>query len=435
LIRDPIELPSEDDFKSSPNSFALPASASVVINYTGLNAAKLAINMLAWFLCASALDPTEMGYWTIFSLVIVYGPFCAAGVLSGLGRELPHEIGAGRITTALDLAGAASWLAWRLAFVFALAVAGFAIYVAVSEMAPWYVALAYGGIGALVFPTYHSRVLLRTAQKFQSLGLRELAASMVGLALVIFVYWFGLVGMAVRGLGIAVANTVSVSWRRPYAVTSKKDWPKLFHLSRVGLPIDGVTFAHSLVESLDVALLAIFGGPASVGLYALARATMTGLRVLPISVGTIYYPKMCDVLGRTGELKSQLPLIAGALGFLLLISLPAAFLVTSLLEYVVPLFLPKYVAGLEAAQWVVWAIVAGFASPLGDLFTALRRLDLYFAAIVIGGFAFVFSFVFLLSEGVLAYVAAAQAVLIRAAMTSLTQILLTIYLFVKPKSE
>lgn len=433
LAREPLEHLAEDGAVRPPYHAALSMRALKIISYMALNATKLALNMFAWFLCAAALDPTEMGYWTIFSLVMVYGPFCAVGVLSGLGREMPHDIGAGQKELALAYAGAASWFAWRLAFVFILAIAGFSAYAAVSDIAPWYVALAYGGMAGLVFPTYHARALLRTSQKFQSLGLRELLGAVVGLLLVSLVHWFGLAGMAIRGLGLAIVNLTVLTWQRPYSVVARMDMAKLRHLARVGLPIDGTSFAHSFVESLDVTLLAIAGGPASVGLYALARATMNGLRVLPISIGTMFYPKMCEAFGRTSQISSQIRLVVSASGFLLLLSVPAAFGVSFILDIVVPEFLPKYVDGLVAAKWIIWSIVFNFASPFGDMFTAIRRLDLYFAAIVLGGIGFAASFVIFLDSGTIAYVAAAQAVLVRAAITSVTQIALATYLFVRAR--
>lgn len=128
------------------------------------------------------------------------------------------------------------------------------------------------------------------------------------------------------------------------------DWQALKSLLKTGFPIFGLDYFKNSCATLDRWVLFEVGGFKTVGIYALAGIVTQTLGALPAALGSYTYPRMSYKYGKTHDGRElwrfgiKFVLVATA------IAIGTTVVAWFALPYLVPVFAPKYIEGLGAAQ-------------------------------------------------------------------------------------
>ncbi|MGA2223584.1 MAG: hypothetical protein ABSH41_03975, partial [Syntrophobacteraceae bacterium] len=189
-------------------------------------------------------------------------------------------------------------------------------------------------------------------------------------------------------------------------------------LIRIGLPF---SFWGNLYTSVWTAtestLVFSFAGVSDLGLFSVAIVMAGAVNSLPMAIWQVLTPRVVTNLAREGSVRNANARIvwvtAGLTGFMILIACAGSFL----LNIFVPLFIPKYVAGIPVMKVCLWfPVVQAAFLPMNTLF-ATGRPWLYGRSVIPGIIVFVIATYLLLPVvgGLLAV--AAGSLLGRAART------------------
>ena len=126
------------------------------------------------------------------------------------------------------------------------------------------------------------------------------------------------------------------------------------------------------------------GGAMNFGLYAISNLVLSALGTISSAFGQVIYPRMTIMLGQgvsIGDiLKQNVKTLFSQLGVMLVFSIVTALL----LPYIVPILLPKYVDGINAAQWMVFVPAIQSFGAINNIYNVVKKQGWYFFSLISG---------------------------------------------------
>ncbi len=302
------------------------------------------------------LGPEIVGPWKAMMLFYLAIPILMAGVLRGLALRIPVLDGQGDRAEGDRYALAAGHFARLSGLVLCLTMlsASFA-----ASPGPARTAMRLFAVVALIAPWHMMLRETSTARRLFTLRSREvLLAAGVDFAVTLALAWrFGLVGL---GLGTAISVLIPALflWTREGRAWSWRfDAPRLREMARIGLPS---FLADSLMingRMLDAVVISAALGPTQVGYYALSLLVLD-FSVLFTSSGVtqVVTPHLMREFGRAGSAASAVRFYEAPVKLLCYMLPPVLALGSLLIPGFVHMFLPRYAAGIEAAQMTLWCV-------------------------------------------------------------------------------
>jgi len=194
----------------------------------------------------------------------------------------------------------------------------------------------------------------------------------MNLATIPLVYFFHYNGMLIRTVSIAATTVTLMYIYRPMRVKMRMDWAALKVLLKTGVPIFGLDYMKNSCATLDRVVLANIGGPKTVGFYSLAAIASTTLGALPSSLSSYLYPRLSFKYGETGNPRSLWRIgIRFVLVGVAFTGMAAVFARLALPRFV-PAIIPKYVAGLPAAEIILMAGVLDAATLIVNALWSMK---------------------------------------------------------------
>lgn len=324
------------------------------------------------------------------TLVTTYTINAHFGILNALSQRFPTLMGVG---TPDARAEAAEMLRVALGGVVIAALISAAV---VFMVAIWHSrdgsALASMGlcfaavIGALQLVKTYYIFVVRATNKFAYLSRYSLCFSWVPLAWLVGARWGGVVGqwtamtLTELAMGCALYLTIGRDIRWKFNVAAS--WRYI----RIGLPIYAVGTLFIMFTSLDRVATAWLLGTTALGLYGIASMASTVLALVPGILTQIMWPRIAEMLGASGPAwRDVLPLIEKP-SFLVAFLLPPVIgIFVLVLPPVTVLLLPKYVAGVPAAQVALISVFfLGLMGMYGVFLGTSLRLLSYGLVVSIG---------------------------------------------------
>jgi O-antigen/teichoic acid export membrane protein len=339
------------------------------------NIVSTALGIGGGLLVARFLGPEETGLFRSYTIPLMYLAFLHMGTFDGLTRQIPFYIGKDMPEKVEALASSAG--AWNL-LMSAIVAVGFgicAIYSAwhhdMAGVAGWLAqALCAWGVfyGGYVGATY------RTLNHFVAVARIQLLQSIVTFGAVFLLPILKFYGLCVRSVVSSVFGVWLFHRNRPIRAQYRFSTPALKEVIKIGFPL---TFWGSIWTSVwtasESALVLYLGGVSGLGLFAVAVVLRDGMSVLPLAVSQVLSPRVVETFARSGSIKK-----ANAISMWITVGLTAfmviAVLVASwLLDFLVPLAIPKYAEGISLMKICLWfAVVHTAALPLNTLFAKGR---------------------------------------------------------------
>jgi O-antigen/teichoic acid export membrane protein len=328
--------------------------------------------MVAGLVIIKWITPEELGLWQSVRLAQIYAFILLLGINNGLGRELPFLLGKGEDAFAGRLAGTAFFCVTMANIV--IAIAGISCAIAFAERGAHLVCaiLAITLQIGMVFYQHIFQLTFRSTDSFKKLTKIQFTEAALAILTVPLVYFFGYYGMLERTLLMTGVVCSLLYMNRPMRVKVRMDWHAFKLLLKTGLPIFGLDYLKNSCSTLDRVVLLNIGGVASVGIYALAGMVTQAVAALSGGIDTYVYPRMSYKYGQSGDGRV---LWRFGMKFVFLsagLSLIGATVAWVALPYFVPIFAPKYLAGLGAAQIVLISASIGGATIIVDALWSMK---------------------------------------------------------------
>lgn len=358
----------------------------MIFNVASSNMYANVLRIIGGFVTAYFVTPKELGEFNAFLLIIAYFPIFQIGIPNALGRQLPLYIGRGDTETAVKnvqtaqfwelLLGIVSGLAFLIMSIYNLFVGNF--------VNVW----GYGCLSISTFATFYGRnflaILYRTNHDFNKLARNALINSTFSFALISIVWLWGFEGLCIRAVLTAILELVLLWLWRPMKTKPKFYKTYFVDLIKVGVPIFIVGLAVAYWTNINNTIILKLGGAESYGFYSLAIAVVSSLTILGTSVTEVLYPKMSQGYGAGMTVKEMMKLPRKPVLINLFLCVPVIIMIWLVLPWIVPILLPKYVGGIEAAQYAAFLIIPSVLNCYNLVFNVTKRQMDYMISVLIG---------------------------------------------------
>lgn len=334
-------------------------------------------------LSARVLGPERMGVWNLVNLVAEYGFIATLGIISGMAREIPLNLGrADRIEVARVTLGSFAMLGVINLLLIALAAILFRLDDGFSS---YYVM----GILLLVCRIMNSYtyILIRSWQHFSFLGVQQLVMGGVQiLCLLIFLWSSSISALLLITVIPLLAGSLFAARYLPSLRNIRFDAGVAVRLIAEGFPIYMAALLYSFFVTTDRLLITRYLGVKSLGLYTPALIAVSIIALAPTFVANIMYPKLTELFGRTGNYAQLQPSVR----LMMIVNVASTFclaivLFLSFKLLIIPRFLPEYSAGLyPMGILLLAAIVSSVGHGYGDLFNATGRQRVFLVNVACG---------------------------------------------------
>lgn len=376
-----------------PSHAAGPHSRKGILRLVGAVAggslSSFVIRLVSGLLITAFILPEELGLFNGLALFLTYAPVLLGGVSAGLARELPISIGRGDLDATQRLTRCTFWWAWRAGVLAGVAMAALSVFYGIrgdARVSAGFATMAFCVPCACLIPCLQA--CLKTRSEFVRVAQAQVMAAMAGLVTVAVIPVLGFYGLCLRTLLMMAMEVVLLYRALPETARPQWEWPAYRQLVSTGLPIFSVSMAFLAWRSMDSVVLLSLAGSDGLGFYAVAVLFTQGGAALTNAVGQVLYPRMAEAYGRTGDPREALAMVWRPMALLGLAGLPVFLLAWVSVPYVISWGLPKYAAGIPAAQWAcVSAYLGCFLVDL-PVFNVVKRQDLLALSLALSAAAF-----------------------------------------------
>jgi len=377
------------------NRIKIGEFGKVLIRFASSQIISNGLRILSGFLVVRFLDPTQYGLYSSVGIYLGYILLGHGGIINGLSRELPYELGRGNDDYAREMASSVFVLSLFISFIASLVFLSISIhYFLIKQTLSGLIFLSYTVISALhLLDKQFLPVLYRTNKDFGSLSKQNIKVGLGNLLSVILVFYFGIYGLVIRGVLLSFFQFYLLFKNKPYSLDFKYKFTHFVKLFKTGLPVFMVGQVNSLWATIMNNIIFSMGGATYFGLYALSNIIQGAIGVIPNSFSQVIYPRMAIMLGEGKSVKEILIKNVKPLFFQFGVMLFVAVITSVSLPLIIPIVLPKYTEGVQAAQWMCFVPLVLSFGALGNIYNVIKKQLLYFVALISGaiiGTLFVF---------------------------------------------
>jgi O-antigen/teichoic acid export membrane protein len=366
-----------------------------LLRFASSQAISNLLRLISGFIVVKFIDPELYGQFAGVGIFMGYISLGSVGIINGLSRELPYELGRGNNESARQMASSVYVLSTIISITASVVFLFFSIYFFIlGKTLTGTIYLSYVIIsGLFFFNTQFLPTLYRTNKDFDSLSKQNIRVGLGNLLTVILVYFFSIYGLIARGIILAVYQFVLLNHNKPYKLNFIYHFKHFVNLFKTGFPIFIVGQVNPLWTTIINSFIFSIGGALNFGLYALSTIVQSTFGVIPASFGGVVYPRMSIMYGEGKSIahiiKAHVKTTVFQFSFMLVFAILGFFL----LPILVPYILPKYTNGIEAAQWMLFIPVVQSIGLLNHIYNVIKKQKWYFISLLIGasvGSLFVF---------------------------------------------
>lgn len=360
----------------------------------GGNLISALLTAIGGLIIARFIAPEINGQFRLFTIPLMYISFLHLGTFDGLSRQIPFYTGKDKPEQVERIASASG--AWNV-FITIIVSSGFLVCELwalwnnnYEDAIGWLTQLlACAGVfyGGYLGATY------RTLNNFVVLSGIQLIQAAISFCLVFTVVIWGFYGLCLR-FALPVVLGIWLSHRfRPLRMPLHFKIAAFKDVVKIGIPLCfWGTLYNATWQAVEFSLILKFGGAKAVGLFSVAIMMRDSVSILPHSIHLVLMPRMVELFARKGGVKEATKRTLLGTAALTLLMVGVVLIVDVILDYFVPLVIPKYIEGLPLMKAAMWLVVIHAASlPLNSL-VATGRGWLYGKGILIGMVAFAYAF-------------------------------------------
>ncbi len=346
------------------------------------------ITLVAAILSRRFLGPTQVGIWAALQVLVEYSKYSSLGSLYSVAREVPYLVGKGQSEAAHEIKNVVftvvlygSLLLGCVIFLFALLTR--------SRLAP---EMTYGLFfvsAIIVFQRINDLLisLLRCYKKFTLASKQMIWSSLVNAVLVSsFAYYFKIYGF-IWAIGLSLLFNIGyILTRHNFHFKIQFQTKRFQHIVSFGFPLMMIGILTTVLRSIDKILVAKLLGFEALGFYSIAFMVTTYTSSFSNAIAIVLVPHLQEKYGvhdNPRELAGFLSKAGDVFSITTPVLIGAAWI---LAPYLVQLFLPNFVSGIEAMQFLSCSIFfTALAQPYGDFLITIKKHFLLFP--LLGGTA------------------------------------------------
>jgi O-antigen/teichoic acid export membrane protein len=337
------------------------------------NLAGSLLGAVGGILVARFVGPEVNGQFRLFTIPLMYMTFLHLGTFDGLNRQIPFFIGRDRPDHVEKLASAAG--AWNLGMTIVIA-SGFLLCalwgllqgnnvdaVGWLSQALTCVGIFYGGYLGATYRTLNNFVVLARIQLIQAI---------IAFCLVFTVALWGFYGLCLRAALPAILGVWLYHRARPLRISLRFNLSAFKEVVKIGMPLCfWGTLNTTLWMAVEYSLMFRLGGVKWVGIFAIAAIMRESISVLPQSIHQVIMPRVVEIYARDNSAYNATRRSFQAAGILTIFMMAIVLVISFLLNYFVPLFIPQYIDGLPLMKVCVWfSLVQAASLPVSTLYAS-----------------------------------------------------------------
>jgi O-antigen/teichoic acid export membrane protein len=326
---------------------------STIVQYSASRYYRQFLGIFVAILRPKLLSPALYGLWSLLRLIERYASYTHLGARTAMRYRIPFHESRGEDEQIKTIIGTTfKWSLWMAMLSSVLLIgASFRPGLTLEVRAGL---LSFSVVVVLLWYYGHIIALLKAQQDFKLISAANyIYFTAIFVCSVLFIYLWGIYGAY---LSVIVPLMIVIPYLRSKYTrpeTNPFDRAALFELIKKGFPIVLFNVTALLISTADRFVIAGFLGKEQLGYYGIATMCMGFMMNTPGASREVVEPKMMQSFGKnsTEEGISEYflrPLVNSA--YLMPFLVGAAFF---LLPLVIPVVLPKYVAGVAPSQILV----------------------------------------------------------------------------------
>lgn len=328
-------------------------------------------------LLAALLGPSSFGVLSAVATVLAYTAFLDVGLFHAMNREVPMLRGSNDSAEAVRVIRASRSGSLATGFTAAAIMAGCSALQAYGILdGNWWLSALLSLAVAMQTLAGMLHALCYAEMRFDLQARALTVATFVDLAFSMAgAYLFGVAG-ALSGFVLAPLVQWVVLRRGFGPIALLWDFPLMWRLIGIGVPIGLVWLANTNLVGLDK-LVILFGlGPEPLGLYSIAAVAGTLVTIGPNAVSQMITPRVLEKAGRQ-ENSGSLNLVRRSQEVSGMVGGTVAAIGIAVVPVAIAVMLPAYRAAVPSAQVLMIAsAVFGLVHPLVGYFVAqMRQLE------------------------------------------------------------
>jgi O-antigen/teichoic acid export membrane protein len=344
------------------------------------------IRIVSGLLIAKLVLPQTLGLFNGYGLILGYLPILQVGVMNGLNRELPYLFGKNKPEQANKIAAVAQF--WELGL--AILVSTVLIILATIQLSHGHYiqAAGYFTYALVSFHKFYGinylHILFRSNSDFNKLSVITLVVALFSLVLILPVWLWGFYGLGLRLILVSLIE-FGLLWEfKPLIVKPRFETVVFKEIVKVGFPIYVVGYVFALWTVIQNTIVFKYGGSQQYGFFSLSIMVQASLAILIGAVTSVLYPKLAFEFGKGATVKTLLQLSFKPVFIVFAILVPSVIILWYLLPIVVTIWLPKYIGGIQAAQWTLLTLLISVFGTFNVIFNVVKRQKDYLISIVAG---------------------------------------------------
>ncbi len=344
------------------------------------------LRLISGLLVVKLIDPETYGSFTGVGVYLGFILVGQGGIINGLSRELPYELGRGNSELSNEMASSV----YVFSFLLSLIASSIFLFFGVFEILQGNSISAYIYFTYVILAAFHLinvqflPTLYRTNNDFDSLAKQKIYIGLANLFSVLIIFFYGLYGLLIRAILLAFVEFGLLYLNKPFSLSFRYKIEYIKRLFKTGLPIFLVGMVNLLWITIVKGSIFKLGGPLNYGLYALSIIIENVFGVIPNSFAKVIYPKMAIMLGKGIPIPRIIKFSIKPLVKQFFIMLALATIGVYMLPIIVPIILPEYSEGILAAQWMLFFPVSQSFSSLNSIFNVLKKQKWYMISLLCG---------------------------------------------------
>jgi O-antigen/teichoic acid export membrane protein len=329
-----------------------------VFFYVATTVIKASAQIASVFLVAKYVLPEDLGLWTIANVFVIYSMLLNLGIISGMNRELPFNLGKGNKQRAEAIVATSMLYMWGM--ICTMIVVGIIIslfYLNRFSNKTVVSGCAVTLISAMNFLENFLLATYRSNSSFNTLSRIQLLQAILNITTLVFIYLYGFWGLIFKTVFVQLVYVTFLYFNRPFKVSARWDKQAFYDVLKVGFPIYILAYIQSSAATFDKVLLAKITDKMHLGYYSFGMYSFVALGLIPTAISNFIYPKLSYKYGRDNNALALWTdfkkIVLGMFAMLL----PIAIVAWITAPYLLNRFFPAYNNGISAFRILAVAAI------------------------------------------------------------------------------
>lgn len=346
------------------------------------------VSMIGSVVASMFIDPTDMGIITNTVLIATYVNFLQLGVFNGLNRNIAYYKAKRNFVIVQESVNTSHFIALLVSGVGLIIGVCYGLHI--KDHGLIYLLSVVLLVSNLIFSplTTHYETTYRSGQEFERLANIKFKESLLYSIVIFLPALLGAIGKIISDSIKSIFGYFLRKNDAPIKATGTGSMACYKNLVYTGFPMLIGGYLWSVFQVADQTCISLRFGVEELGMYTLSRYCIIAFMMIPSAINSVLYPKASTTFGQTGDVNSLLTFWKKSILMYLVVIIPTVILLYFIAPLLVPIFLPKYVDGIECMKINLIACASFIYMGPSVIFGTIKKNFAYILLIsfCLGGF-------------------------------------------------